>query len=82
MKVIKFSEYNPQKGILINLENDDSYNYLSSLNVTLDKLILDRKELLDINKKYYLICEKGFHSKKVTQLLEFYGYDVTQVVKN
>ena len=27
------------------------------------------------------MCQKGIHSRKVVSILEFYGYDVTQVTR-
>ena len=31
-------------------------------------------------KKYFIICNKGFLSKKAVSMLEYFGYDVTQVI--
>jgi rhodanese-related sulfurtransferase len=28
------------------------------------------------------MCSKGIHSRKAVNILEFYGYDVTQVIRN
>jgi hypothetical protein len=28
------------------------------------------------------MCTKGIHSRKAVSILEYYGYDVTQVIRN
>ena len=33
----------------------------------------------DKKKKYYIYCAKGVKSKRVTTILEAYGYNVTRV---
>lgn len=53
----------------------------NSINIPYQKLLLNYKELLDKNKKYYIICSKGIHSRKAVSILEFYGYDVTQIIR-
>ena len=42
---------------------------------------MNYKILLNKNEKYYIICNKGTLSKRVVAMLEYLGYDVTQVVK-
>ena len=42
---------------------------------------MNYKTMLDKNKKYYIICNKGTLSRKVVNMLEYLGYDVTQVIK-
>ena len=32
-------------------------------------------------KKYFIICSKGSLSKRVVAMLEYLGYDVTQVIR-
>ncbi|MDD2505299.1 MAG: hypothetical protein PHF21_03395 [Bacilli bacterium] len=58
-------------GIFINL---DEY-YTSSEN-----LLLNHQKYLNKDSKYYIYCLKGIKSKKVTRVLEAYGYDVTLVL--
>ena len=72
-------------GTLIDVSSELSYKqnpHLGSINIPYQKLLLNYKELLDKNKKYYIMCSKGVQSRKVVSILEFYGYDVTQVMKN
>ena len=75
-------EYND--GIIIDLEDVITYsdNHLpNSINIPYDKLMFNYKEYLDKNKKYYLYCSKGRKSKKATEILKFYGYNVDQIKK-
>ena len=84
MKKIMYSEYNPSMGILIDVQHPLDYKKnptLNSKNIYADKLLLNYKVLLDRNKKYFIICNKGSLSKKVVNMLEYLGYDVTQVLK-
>lgn len=85
MKRIKFEEYNPSMGILIDVQHPEDYAKNptpGSINIYADKLLLNYKKSLDITKRYFIICNKGFLSRKVVSMLEFYGYNVTQVTKN
>lgn len=77
-----FMEYND--GVIIDLEDVITYsnNHLpNSINIPYDKLLFNYKEYLDKNKKYYLYCSKGRKSKKATEILKFYGYNVDQIKK-
>ena len=40
---------------------------------------MNYRALLKKGEKYFIICKKGIKSKKAVSILEFYGYDVTQV---
>lgn len=84
MKKIMFSEYNPSMGILIDVQHPLDYKENptpNSKNMYADKLLINYKTVLDKNKKYYIICNKGTLSRKVVAMLEYLGYDVTQVIK-
>lgn len=84
MKRIHYKEYQPTMGILIDVQHPEDYAKTptpNSTNIYADKLLLHYKTLLNKTKKYYIICNKGFLSRKVVSILEFYGYDVTQVIK-
>ena len=79
-----FSEYNPSMGILIDVQHPLDYKENpnpNSKNMYADKLLMNYKTVLDKNKKYYIICNKGTLSRKVVAMLEYLGYDVTQVIK-
>ena len=79
-----FSEYNPSMGILIDVQHPLDYKENptpNSKNMYADKLLINYKTVLDKNKKYYIICNKGTLSRKVVAMLEYLGYYVTQVIK-
>ena len=83
MKRINFSAYNKNMGILIDVQHPEDYQKNptpGSINIYIDKLLLNHQKLLDKNQKYYLICNEGFLSKKAVSMLEYFGYDVTQVI--
>ena len=85
MKRINASEYSSSMGTLIDLENPVTYNEShleGAINIPYEKLLVSHKDLLNKGKKYYLYCAKGFKSRKAVSILEFYGYDVTQVFKD
>ncbi len=85
MKSIKESDFNPSMGILIDVKDPISYQEKHnpySINIYYDKLIMNHKTLLDKNKKYYIICNKGHKSKQAVRILSFYGYNVTYVIND
>lgn len=84
MKKIMYSEYNPSMGILIDVQHPIDYKENptpNSKNMYADKLLMNYKTVLDKNQKYYIICNKGTLSRRVVAMLEYLGYDVTQVIK-
>lgn len=83
MKRIYLSDYNSSMGTLIDVQHPEDYlnnPTPGSINIYASKLINNYKTYLDPTRKYYIICNKGHLSKKVVAMLEFYGYDVTQVI--
>jgi len=66
---------NDYKGDGIYIDLETSYN-------PYENLILNHYKYLDKKKKYYFYCEKGIASKKVTEVLSAYGYDVTRVIND
>lgn len=83
MKRINIKDYNKNMGELIDVQHPIDYMKnptLGSINIYADKLLMDFKKYLDINKEYFIICKSGYLSKKVVATLEYYGYKVTQVV--
>lgn len=84
MKRININEFNSNMGILIDVQHPEDYRKNptnGSINIYADRLLMNYKKLLDPTKKYYITCNKGVLSRKVVAILEYYGYDVTQVVK-
>lgn len=84
MKRISLNNYNSSMGILIDVQHPIDYMKNptpNSVNVYADDLLLNYKRMLDYSKKYYIICNKGRLSQRVVAMLEYFGYDVTQVMK-
>jgi len=84
MKRINFNEYKPNNGILIDVQHPEDYKNNptpGSINIYADKLLMNYKTMLDYRKKYYIICSKGQLSRRVVAMLEYLGYDVTQVIR-
>ena len=83
MKKIRLKDFNEEMGTFIDLEvkDENAFKYKNEINVSYEKLIVEHKELLNKDCKYYIYCQGGQRSKKAVNLLEFYGYDVTLVYK-
>ena len=82
MKRINIQEYKSNMGILIDIQDPVSYqeyHHPNSINIYGDKLLLNHHKYLNKNEKYYIVCRKGFKSRKVASMLEYLGYDVVQV---
>ncbi len=85
MKMLNESEYNPSMGILIDVKDSISYSEKHnpySINIYYDKLLLNHNTILDKNKRYFIMCDKGHKSKQAVRILAFYGYDVTYVINS
>lgn len=69
-------------GVLIDVRHPEDYmkEPTEGMNIYADKLLLYYKNHLVKGKRYYIYCKKGFLSRKVVTMLEYLGYDVTQVV--
>lgn len=83
MKKINIKDYNKNMGILIDVQHPEDYQKHptpSSINIYADRLLMNHKAYLSYNKKYYIICRKGHLSMRVVAMLEYLGYDVTQVL--
>lgn len=83
MKRIKLKDFDDSMGIFIDLEikEEGSFKYKNEMNVSYEKLVLEHKELLNKDCKYFIYCYGGQRAKKAVNILEFYGYDVTLVYK-
>jgi len=82
MKRLNIKDYDKSMGTLIDIQNEidyKAYHHPDSINIPYEKLLLNYKKLLDKNKSYYIVCLKGSKSRKTVSILEFYGYDVTQL---
>lgn len=79
---MNIKDYHENMGTLIDLSDPDVYEKRKrpgSINMTYDKLMFHYKEYLKKGDPYFILCTKGIHSKRAVAILEYYGYDVTQV---
>lgn len=81
MKKLLLKDYKKDMGIFIDVNNNDKNVVSDSVHIPYEKLLINHSELLDKNKKYYIYCNGGIKSKKAVNILEFYGYDVTLIIK-
>lgn len=79
VKKILLKDYNKSMGDFIDVNYNDSKIQEGAIHIPYEKLLINYKELLDKNKKYFIYCNGGIKSKKAVNILEFYGYDVTFV---
>jgi len=82
MKRLNIKDYYKSMGTLIDIQNPIDFmefHHPDSINIPYEKLMLNYKTLLDKNKPYFIVCYKGTKSRKAVSILEFYGYDVTQM---
>lgn len=81
MKKILLKDYHDDMGIFIDINYTDKKIVGNGIHIPYEELLINHKELLDKNKKYYIYCNGGVKSKKAVNILDFYGYDVTLVYK-
>lgn len=81
MKKILLKDYKDNMGIFIDINYENSNVVSNSINIPYERLLINHKELLDKNKKYYIYCNGGIKARKAVNILDFYGYDVTLVYK-
>jgi len=80
MKSINIDEYTPSMGVLISLEDADSFKSIKgSINMKLSKILDNPSKYLDRNKTYYFYCNHGTRSNRAVQILGVYGYKVVKV---
>lgn len=84
MKKIYLKDYRKDMGILIDVQHPLDYKKSptpGSINIYADKLLFDYKRYLSYDKNYYITCNKGKLSARVVAMLEYLGYNVTQVLR-
>lgn len=83
MNIIKYSDYK-NDGQIIDLEDASVFNQKhlpGSTNIPYETLMFNYRDYLDKNRKYYLYCSGGKKSKRAVLILQYYGYNVVQLVK-
>ena len=71
-------------GQIIDVREKVEYNAKhieGSINIPYNELIFNHNKYLDKNKRYFLICSGGIKSKRATNILTIYGYDVVNINK-
>ncbi len=84
MRRISLASYHKSMGELIDLSSPQDFkisHHPDAKNIPYQKFMLYYDQLLSKKKPYFFVCEKGLHSGKVVRMLEYFGYDVTQVLK-
>ncbi len=81
MKKILLKDYHSNMGIFIDVSTVNTNIVPGVKHINYEQLIVNHREILDKNKKYYIYCNGGIKSRKAANILEFYGYDVTLVYK-
>lgn len=81
MKKVLLKDYDDNMGIFVNINYENKVIVGNEVHIPYEELLINHKELLDKNKKYFIYCNGGIKSKKAVNILEFYGYDVTLVYK-
>lgn len=67
---------------IIDIRNSQSYNnnhIFGAINVPYNELI-NKTNILDRNKKYYIYCQRGNLSQKICIYLTSLGYDVVNLL--
>ena len=83
MKRISIQDYQKEMGPLIDLSGSDgvaSSLLIDAIHIPYQKFMLYYDQYLDKHKSYFLTCKKGIHSNQAVRILEYLGYDVTQVI--
>ncbi len=68
---------------LIDIRDIEKFNgshIIGAHNIPMNKLIANPNKYLDVNKTYYIYCQKGLSSVKVVNLLRKLGYEVNNVI--
>lgn len=72
----------PDNISIIDIRNNQSYNnnhIPNAINVPYEKLIANPNKYLEKSKKYYIYCQKGITSKRITSILNQMGYNVVNI---
>jgi len=72
----------PDNISIIDIRNNQSFNnnhIPNAINIPYEKLIVNPNMYLERQKKYYIYCQKGITSKKITSILNQMGYQVFNI---
>lgn len=80
---MSINEYNPSLGKLIDIEEKEIYNINhvnGAINIPYETLLYNKDRLLNKSETYYIYCKSGHKSKRLTNILNAYGFKVVQVL--
>ena len=69
--------------IIIDIRSNQSYNNNhidGAINIPYQELISHPSKYLEINKKYFIYCQKGITSTKACNILYNQGYSVVNII--
>lgn len=67
---------------IIDIRSNQNYNnnhIPGSINIPFEKLLIEPNKYLKIGTRYYLYCQKGITSSKLSRILNTKGYKTTNV---
>ena len=67
---------------LIDIRSKTKYNsgtILNAINIESNDLLYHYSSYLDKNKKYYIFCDNGINSRKISSILNTLGYQVYNI---
>lgn len=80
---ISFNElFKLKNPIIIDIRSIEKYNdnhIPGAININYNLLISNPSKYLDKNTSYYIYCQRGITSKKVTDVLRTIGYNVYSI---
>lgn len=68
---------------IIDIRSEEKYNdnhILNAYNIPYNKLLISPSNFLDINRTYYVYCQKGLTSRKLCSILNSKGYNLINIV--
>ena len=68
---------------IIDIRSEEKYNdnhILNAYNIPYNKLLISPNNYLDINRTYYVYCQKGLTSRKLCSILNSKGYNLINIV--
>ena len=68
---------------IIDIRSEQSYNnnhINGAKNIPYEKLIINPSKYLNKQGKYYLFCQKGIISIKISRLLRSMGYNIINII--
>ena len=69
--------------IIIDIRSIEKYNdnhIPGAINISYNEIMLNPSKYLNRGLTYYIYCQRGITSKKVSNILRSYGYNVINVI--